>query len=337
MFSHVKHLNDEFNINQFKNAVDMIVKDFIQQEFRQPHVLMLKDTGGVLTKTCIDAGACQVTLVDADYMSLKLSTDALARYEENIVALNIHPFRLPSKKDYDIVIADMFGNTIDSEGLCLILWDLNVRGIIHRFTNNKQYIIPEYGSMSARIYHVPSLSCHAQIVDDSVISLPLTTKASKTRWDTHAVQEIMDGVVPISDRQTIMETSYKSFPVSFPTHISLSPHTSNVCHHECLIVAEWVVHLYKDISVANVINMHDSMKSKRARFQVWGFQTIRMDALVDRLTTVIFKLKLKSSRTLNINLQLTDEQPSFIPTHKPSVKSLKSIIERAFASEICSS
>lgn len=312
------HLNDYETMAAFQEAIHICITTFQAEQQHAPTVLNLGIQNGLIAQFCLEAGASHVTLLELNEQAIAEATLYLSKQitADKYSFIQKSSLQLPKSVQYDILIMDTLGSSLNSKGMAGYSWDLCRRNIIRKFgTKAQRYVIPSEGTMSVRAYHAPAISVErdhflTQMRPSNDNIFPTTTPTTTTPTTTTTLDSEQQKKVkwihtsqlshfvmndancnPVSERVDVLHEFYdepEQSPINWPSHIQLQflptakrflgEYGENM--NECILLLEWSVCLSKTHQIQHkLLKANSDPKEQRARMLSWGYEFSYMSAL----------------------------------------------------------
>ena len=276
------HLNDYETLATLREGIFALVSAFVHEQQYAPTILNIGIQNGLIAEFCLEAGASHVTLLETDPDALSKAKAYLSKRPfSNYAFLEKSSLQLPKDVQYDILVVDMFGSTINAKGVAAYAWDLCRRGVIRKFENKQQrYVFPSEGTMTIRAYYAPAIS-----VDQEHFLVQMREpQPSKIKWRESSDLEHFvfneSNCIPMSDRVDVVHEFYdepEQSPINWPSkiHIQIWPSAMSYLKeypYECIFVLEWSLCLGKHHQLTHSVMKNIHPKLQRARMLSWGYK-----------------------------------------------------------------
>lgn len=346
----VSHLNDIDTISGYSAAIASTITEFVNTHKRPPVVLCIGAVGGVHARRSLECGAHHVVVVDPIRDNIEAARGNLKHAYDTTryTCLCKSTLQLPGDEQYDMVVMDMFGSSLNSGGAATYIWDLLQRRIVREFVDAEDrvihYVLPSEGAMTMRLYHVPALTVD-RWVDQPYSKLtkyadvPNETKP-KIRWirDVELGNVLLSeggGCEPLSDRVDVLSEIYDAIDepnIVWPEHVSILPHRTDVPLDQCLLVLEWSIYfLATEQSVGTVLGFERRLPAatRRARLLSWGRDVTHLNTISDVLAPIHFKVDYRLAGGMSMTVVPScPEEP--IPKSIPD-KKRKAVVDNTYA------
>ena len=318
----VTHWNDTEALDAYREAVHAGITQFKSMYGRAPLVLNVGAQAGLLALFALRAGAQHVVVVDANIEALSLAQRTLQTEQHTqFTLINKHSLQFSWPCKFDVVIADMFGPSLNDKGIAFYMHDLLQRQLVQRY-DNKHFVIPAEGIMSVRLYDVPEASLDQRAVYKHLTLYTEPTEPGPTvvKWQSGpgAFYQPWSQWKALTPHVEVLHESYDREPIqSWPSHITLDPRDQI---NRAVLVQEWSIALSPTVTLRNVVT------SPYVRRHAWGLLWCWLDAT--RASTWSVSVKNNGGVTLTAAPALAGTA-STVVTRPPG--KITSLVQNTFA------
>lgn len=338
----IGHLNDAPSMHALTQGIHNTIDAFVEKYQRKPSILLVGHQCGVLASICANKGS-HVTIVAPHSAELLMAETYLKSKHppDPFEVIRKHAVQLPANMGKDMLVMDLFGGFLNSQGAAIIAWDLFSRDVVRTHPDNMRYCVPKNGIMTARLYWCPALSA-STIYRNDAHDIGIEPELAHRKWfqEDHLPGGLA-GAQPISERVQICTEEYGADNtdaqrvVSYPKFIVLQPTVAPPIS-ECVLAIEWVVSLDdegKYLMGTSIGMARDlSIKEQWARSAAWPRPCMTLSSFSD---TIDASFTCKVDYKVNGSVMLTKveqvTQAELMEEHFIPDKKLKTIASTTFA------
>ena len=267
-------LNDAATTQAYASAIKATVGEFHACMQRAATVLCLGVRGGPNAAAALAAGAAEVVIASLEPAELELAGRYLAAVgadPQRWSVLRRSPMQLaPAEQQYDVLILDHFGPSLNNHHAAVVSRMLWSRQIVRTFDEAKRYVVPVEAAATIRLCGSPELAATADHVVASTGELlaPVRSPPPHLRWRGHPGE-----VTPRSARIEVFRERYDTAELDAIEWPAAIPAPPGPWASDAVLLLEWAVLLHPDqpaLTTTATELQTLSPRDRAARVAVWG-------------------------------------------------------------------